>query len=161
MNDIAPPLRGGLRNRLPPWLGPRAPGSESGRRQWRWETAALVLIGVVLAIAAGNDIFWTVDDSARLVADQQTWRHYTGRDYFNVSAAPLVVGQPLDLACANATPGPPGERPQICVILSGPVVHGLRSVVGGWRLPTRTGDFPTARYDCFGAGAAKSLCPKG
>ncbi|HEX2702317.1 MAG TPA: hypothetical protein VHM72_02660 [Solirubrobacteraceae bacterium] len=146
--------------RLPAWLAPRAEDSPK-RRLWRVETIALIIVGLVLAVAAINDVFYSVHASARLVADQNTWRHYTHRDYFNVSAGPLVVGMSEDLSCANATPAPPGERTQICILLDGPVVNGLRSVVGGWRLPARTGDFPAARYDCYGAGAAKALCPKG
>jgi hypothetical protein len=121
----------------------------------------LIVVGVLLAVSALNDIVWSVNNNGRLVADQMTWRHYNHRDYFNVSAAPLVVGQPQDLACANATPGPPGERTQLCILIVGPVVNGLRTVVGGWRLAARTGDFATDRYDCFGAGATKALCPKG
>jgi hypothetical protein len=121
----------------------------------------LIVVGVLLAVSALNDVVWSVNNNGRLVADQMTWRHYNHRDYFNVSAGPLVVGQPQDLACANATPGPPGERTQLCILIVGPVVNGLRTVVGGWRLPARTGDFAPDRYDCFGAGATKSLCPKG
>jgi hypothetical protein len=150
----------GFTGRLPAWLAPR---DEDARRRglWRVETVVLVLVGIVLAVASFNDIFWSVDDNARLAADQTTWRHYTHRDYYTVSAAALVLGQPVDLACANASPGPPGERTQICLLLDGPVVHGLRTVIGGWRLPARAGDFPDERYDCFRAGATQTLCPKG
>jgi hypothetical protein len=146
--------------RLPAWLAPRDEDAPK-RGLWRVETVVLILVGIVLAVASFNDIFWSVDDNARLAADQTTWRQYTHRDYYNVSAAALVLGQPVDLACANARPGPPGERTQICILLDGPVVHGLRSVIGGWRLAARIGDFPDERYDCFGAGATKTLCPKG
>jgi hypothetical protein len=150
----------GVVARLPAWLAPRDEDAPK-RGLWRVETIALILVGLLLAVSAVNDVVWSVNSNARLVADQMTWRHYTHRDYFNVSAAPLVVGQPQDFACANATPGPPGERTQICIVLQGPVVHGLRSVVGGWRLAARTGDFADARYDCFGAAATKVLCPNG
>ncbi len=150
----------GFVERLPAWLSPRAVES-GGRRRWRIETIVLIVVGLVLAVTSANDIFWSVSQNRRLVADQMTWRHYTHRDYFNVSAAPLVVGQPVDLSCANASPGPPGERPQICILMSGPVQGGLRKVIGGWRLPARTGDFPANRGDCFGAGATKALCPSG
>jgi hypothetical protein len=150
----------GIVGRLPAWLAPREDDS-TGRRLWRVETVALVLVGLLLAVAAVNDIFWSVHSSARLVADQTTWRHYTDRDYYNVSATPLVVGMAEDVACANATPGAPGERTQICLLLDGPVEHGLRSVVGGWRLPARTGNFPAKRYDCFGEARSKTLCPPG
>ncbi len=149
-----------LLHRLPPWLAPREQDS-SGRRLWRIETIVLILVGLILVVASSNDIFWSVDNSAKLVADQTTWREYTHRDYFNVAAAPLVVGQSLDVACANASPGPPGERTQICILIDGPIVNGVRKVVGGWRLPARTGDFADSRDDCFGAGATQTLCPKG
>ena len=151
---------GGIVGRLPAWLAPREHDS-AGRRTWRVETVALVLVGLLLAVAAINDISWSVNASAQLVADQSTWRHYTGRDYYNVSAGALVVGRSPDISCANSSPGPPGERTQICLLIDGPIVHGLRTVVGGWRLPARTGDFPAKRYSCFGEGATKALCPKG
>jgi hypothetical protein len=150
----------GIVGRLPAWLAPREHDS-TGRRVWRVETVALILVGLLLAVAAINDIFWSVNSSAQFVADQSTWRHYTGRDYYNVSAGALVVGRSPDISCANSTPGPPGERTQICLLIDGAIVHGRRSVVGGWRLPARTGDFPAERYDCFGEGATRSLCPNG
>ncbi|HEY5317525.1 MAG TPA: hypothetical protein VIJ20_06060, partial [Solirubrobacteraceae bacterium] len=120
--------------RLPGWLRPRA-AEVPNRRLWALETAALALVGVVLAVVATNDISWTVQDSGVRVADQNTWRHYTHRDYFNVSAGPLTFGDPVDVSCADATPGPPGERVQICLMLTGPAVHGIRTVSGGWRIP--------------------------
>ena len=148
-----------LAARLPSWLAPRDTGSSS-KRLWRIETVVLVALGLLLAIASLNDLVWSVDDNARLVADQMTWRHYTHRDYFNVSAAPLVVGRPLDLSCANATPGPPGERTQICILMEGPIRDGLRQVVGGFMLPARAGDFSRNRYRCYGAATAQRLCAK-
>jgi hypothetical protein len=148
-----------LAARLPSWLAPRDTASSS-RRLWRIETVVLVALGIFLAIASLNDLVWSVDDNARLVADQMTWRHYNHRDYYNVSAAPLVVGRPLDLSCANATPGPPGERTQICILMEGPIRHGLRQVVGGFMLPALTGDFARNRYRCYGAATAQHLCDK-
>lgn len=145
--------------RLPSWLAPREDESRS-KRLWRIETVLLVALGLFLAIASVNDLVWSVNDNARLVADQNTWRHYTHRDYFNVSAAPLVVGQPTDLSCANASPAPPGEVTQICVLMAGPIHDGLRQVTGGFRVPARTGDFPANRYDCFGSAVSQHLCVK-
>ncbi|MGD0197691.1 MAG: hypothetical protein ABSC56_07275 [Solirubrobacteraceae bacterium] len=160
MRIVGPPLRGSLLTALPPGLQARDVEVPSKRR-WRVETAVLALIGLVLAIVAINDIFWSVQDAGVLVADQHTWRHHTGRDYYNVSVGPLVFGQPIDVACADATPGPPGERTQICLIMDGAAVDGLRHVIGGWKLPPRLGDFPKYRYDCFGAGETKARCPHG
>lgn len=145
---------------LPPWLRPRDDELRSSV-VWRLETLVLLAAAVVLAVVAINDLFWTVQDAGVRVADQNTWRHYTHRDYYNVSAGKLVYNEAIDVACANATPGPPGERTQICVIMSGPAVHGLRSVIGGWKLPPRKGDFPAARYDCVGAAATNTICPSG
>jgi hypothetical protein len=146
-----------LAARLPGWLAPREDGSVS-KRLWRIETVLLVALGLFLAIASLNDLVWTVNDNRRLVADQMTWRHYTHRDYYNVSATPLVVGQPTDLSCANASPGPPGERTQICILIAGPIKDGRRTVTGGFRLPARTGDFAANRYDCYGAAVTQHLC---
>lgn len=148
-----------LVTRLPSWLAPREDESRS-KRLWRLETILLVALGLFLAIASVNDLVWSVNDNARLVADQNTWRHYTHRDYFNVSATALVVGQPTDLSCADATPGPPGERTQICILMAGPIHDGLRPVIGGFRLPARTGDFPANRYACYGAAVGQHLCSK-
>jgi hypothetical protein len=145
--------------RLPRWLAP-SDDDRTPRRAWRLETAILVALGLFLAIASINDLAQTVNDNTRLVADQQTWRHYTHRDYFNVTAAPLVVGQPIDLSCADATPGPPGERTQICLLITGPIRDGRRSVVGGFRLPARTGNFPQYRYSCYGEAVGQHLCAK-
>lgn len=145
--------------RLPGWLAPRGE-TATGRALWRAETTVLVVLGLFLAVVAINDIFWSVDDSRRLVADQMTWRHYTHRDYYNVSAGALVVGQPTDVSCANSSPGPPGERSQICILVIGPIRDGLRSVGGGFMLPARTGDFAAARYDCYGTAVSQRLCVK-
>jgi hypothetical protein len=160
MSDTATTVRRGLFDRLPPGLAPREHDAPN-RRLWRVETLVLLLVGAVIAVASFNDIGWTVDYTGRLVADQVTWRHYTQRDTPSVGVGPLVVGQPEDTACGDATPGPPEERTQICVLLDGPVVHGLRTVIGGWRLAARADNIPVARYDCYGAGATKALCPKG
>jgi hypothetical protein len=154
------PLRGGLLTPLSARLRPRDVDVPSSRL-WRAETMALVVVGVVLTALATNDIFWSVQSSAVRVADQNTWRHYTHRNYFNVSAGPLVYGRPVDVSCADATPGPPGERTQICLIMDGPAVAGLRHVIGGWRLPPRKGDFAIDRYGCYGAARTTTICPNG
>jgi hypothetical protein len=132
----------------------------SSKRLWRIETVVLVVLGLFLAIASLNDLVWSVDDNTRLVADQMTWRHYTNRDYYNVSAGALVTGQPTDISCANSSPGPPGERRQICILMVGPIKDGLRTVTGGFQLPARTGDFPRNRYGCYGSATAQHLCDK-
>ncbi len=146
--------------KLPPWLRPREREVEN-RLLARIETAVLLAAAVLLAVVAFNDIFWTVQDAGVLVSDQQTWRHYTGRDYFNVSAGRLVFNEPIDVSCANSSPGRPGARTQICLIMHGPAVGGLRHVIGGWRLAPHTGDFARNRYACFGAARTTSLCPNG
>lgn len=146
--------------KLPPWLRPREREVEN-RLLARIETAVLLAAAVLLAVVAFNDIFWTVQDAGVLVADQQTWRHYTGRDYFNVSAGRLVFNEPIDVSCANSSPGRPGARTQICLIMSGPAVGGLRPVIGGWRLAPHTGNFARNRYACFGAARTTRLCPNG
>ena len=94
--------------RLPRWL---APGDEDrpSRRTWRVETIVLIVVGVLLAVSALNDIVWSVNNNGRLVADQMTWRHYNHRDYFNVSAAPLVVGQPQDPRAPTPRPARRGS----------------------------------------------------
>jgi hypothetical protein len=147
--------------KLPPWLRPLESDHFSGLAL-KLESLALLAVAVLLAVVAFNDIFWSVQDAGVLVADQNTWRHYTHHDYYNVSAGRLVFNLSVDVSCANATPGPPGERTQICVIMQGPARHGLRQVIGGWRIPPRKGDFPRYRYACFGAAArSRTYCPNG
>jgi hypothetical protein len=148
--------------RLPGWLRPRTvelPGSGSTRLI---ETTLLVLVGLLLAIATVNDLARQAGVNHRLVADLRTWRTYTHHDYHNVSADQELLGIAThrDVVCGNTTPGPPKERTQICLVVSGPTRAGLRRVAGGWYLYANTqDDVRDRRYGCFGSVTA-GLCPR-
>jgi hypothetical protein len=148
--------------RLPPWLAPRdreQPGTGSMRLV---ETTLLLLLGLLLAIATVNDVSRQVKVNDRLTADLVTWRQYTGHRYHNVGVDERLLGvvTQRDVACGNASPGPPKARAQLCLVLTGPTSHGHRRVAGGWYLPPHTeDDVFDRRYGCFGE-LTKGLCPR-
>jgi hypothetical protein len=150
---------------LPASLRPRTldpvAGIPSGRT-WLIETIVLVLVGLLLAVATVNDVARQRGVNERLIADLHTWRLYTGHDFHNVSADQELLGATSgkEVVCGNTTPGPPKARPQICLAVWGPVVHGARTVHGGWYLPAKVQDDVRAeRYGCFGA-AGRGACPR-
>jgi hypothetical protein len=146
---------------LPPRLRPREREPAGGKRRWRAETLALVLLGLLLAVATVNDVVLGTHVNHRLVADLRTWRQYTGHDYKNVGTEQDVRGfTTTDVVCGNTSPGPPKERIQLCLQLSGPVVHGVRAARGGWYLPPRSGDYKRYRYGCFGAPKRDRACAR-
>ncbi|HEY7891676.1 MAG TPA: hypothetical protein VIC05_05650 [Solirubrobacteraceae bacterium] len=145
--------------RWPAWLAPLAserPGRGDLRRA---ETTILVLIGLFLLVATINDTVRKIDTNHRLIADLHTWRTITGHDYRNLSVEQDLKGYSTrEIVCGNTRPGPPGEHVQICLVMTGPVVHGLRSTHGGYYLPPRAQDLPRNRYGCFGAAASGGFC---
>jgi hypothetical protein len=63
-----------------------------------------------------------------------------------------------DTVCGNVSPGAPGERTQVCLVLVGGVVSGMRSVEGGYYLPPYKADVRANRYKCFGSAVEAELC---
>jgi hypothetical protein len=125
------------------------------------ETMVLVVVGLLLAIATVDDVVLQTHVNHRLVADLSTWRSHTGHDYKNVGVEQDIYGHTTrDTVCGNTSPGPPKERTQICLQMTGPVVGGRREVHGGWYLPAKSDDLRTARYGCFGAAIAEGRCPR-
>jgi hypothetical protein len=148
--------------RLPPWLRPRAVELPGSGQLWLIEITLLVLVGLVLAIATVNDLARETRTNHRLVADERTWRAYTGHDYHNLSIDQELLGESTDreVVCGNTSPGAPQARTQICLAIWGPVVSGRRTVKGGWYLPAYVEDDVRAeRYGCFGP-AGQGLCPR-
>jgi hypothetical protein len=151
---------------LPPALRPRdadrskieQPGSG---RLWRVETVVLLLVGLLLAIATVNDVVLNTHTNHRLVADLRTWRHYTGHAYKNVSAEQDIrTYTTTDVVCGNTTPGPPKERTQLCLQVTGPTVNGLRAARGGWYLPPKADNLRAYRYGCFGPPRQQRACAR-
>ncbi|HEX3909376.1 MAG TPA: hypothetical protein VHW67_01575 [Solirubrobacteraceae bacterium] len=146
---------------LPPRLRPRETEITGTGRRRRIETAVLLIVGLLLAIATVNDVVLGTHVNHRLGADLRTWRAYTGHDYKNVSTEEDVKNfTTTDFVCANTTPGPPKERTQLCLLVTGPVVHGYRKARGGWYLPPKHEDLRRYRYGCFGTAKTEGACPQ-
>lgn len=125
------------------------------------EGVVLLAAGALFATATINDDVRQVHVNHRLDADLRTWRAYTGHDYRNVSISQDVSGlSTRDVSCGNTSPGPPKERIQICLQLTGPVRSGMRRVSGGWYLPPRVEDLRGYRYACFGPARGEARCPR-
>jgi hypothetical protein len=122
----------------------------------------LVLIGVLLCVASVNDLVRQVHVNHRLIADLRTWRGYTGHDYHNISIEQDVkTFSTREVLCGNTTPGAPGIRTQICLVVNGPIHDGHRTVKGGYHLPPYRLDAKANRYGCFGEAATQHLCGLG
>jgi hypothetical protein len=147
---------------LPRWLRPRTSEAPGTGRTRLVETTLLVLVGVLLAVATINDLVRQTDVNHRLVADLASWRAYTGHRYHNLFVDQEVFGasSKRDVVCGNTSPGPPKERIQLCLVMTGTVRAGRRTVAGGWYLPPGSEDQSYQRYACFGP-AARGLCPRG
>ncbi|MFI4993283.1 MAG: hypothetical protein ACHQCH_06670 [Solirubrobacterales bacterium] len=155
-----PPGRGS--ERLPPWLRPREAQARPRDRTRLVETTLLLLAGLLLAVATVNDVVLQTHTNHRLVADLRTWREYTGHDYKNLSAEQDQRGHTTtEVVCGNTTPGPPKERIQLCLQMTGPVIHGRRAARSGWYLPPKAEDLRHSRYGCFGEAKSAGLCGPG
>jgi len=147
--------------RLPGWLRPRDHELTGSGRTRLVETTLLVLAGLLLAIATINDVVRQTHVNQRLIADERTWRAYTGHDYHNLSIDQQLLGESSrrEVICGNTSPGAPMERTQLCLEIWGPTVDGRREVHGGWYLRAKIEDDVRAdRYGCFGP-AAQGMCP--
>jgi hypothetical protein len=165
MNDAAADSRqrdpwGWLPDRLAP--RPQSLDDPAGPRLWRAETIVLVLAFAFLATATINDLVRQGNINHRLIADLRTWRTYTHHDYKNVEPNQQLLGPATkrDVVCGNTEPGPPKERTQICLVVTGPTVDGMRTVAGGWYLPPNTiYNTRSLRYGCFGS-ITMGMCPR-
>jgi hypothetical protein len=160
MNDASTNAeRQGFGAGLPAWLRP-LDGEQPGLGRTRLtETTLLLLALLLLAIATVDDVVLQTHVNHRLVTDLRTWRSYTGHDYHNVAPERDIFGHTTrDFVCGNTVPGPPKERVQICLVMTGPVIHGRRAVHAGWYLPPKTEDLLRYRYACFGSAAQQGLC---
>ncbi len=150
---------GGFGTRLPVRFAPRdveLPGLGTMRLV---ETTVLVLVGLLLAVATVDDVVLETHVNQRLVADLRTWREYTGHDYKNLSVEQDLRGHTTrDVICGNTSPGPPKERTQLCLAMTGPVVAGRREARSGWYLPPKSEDLRGKRYGCFGVAKDEGLC---
>jgi hypothetical protein len=161
MNASAGSARPSGWERLPRRLRPRSEEVRGTGLQWRVETVVLVLVALLLAVATVNDVKQQTNVNHRLIADLRTWREYTGHDYKNVSVEEDLYGHSTrDFVCGNVSPGPPKERTQICLTVTGPVTEGRRAAKGGWYLPAKTEDLRSYRYGCYGTAKHERLCER-
>src|ERR1039458_915356 len=109
----------GAGGRLPRWLRPRAVELPGSGRTRLIETTLLVLAGLLLAIATVNDVGRQVNVNHRLIADEHTWRSYTGHDYHTLSVDQKLLGEASrkEVVCGNTSPGGPKERTQLCLAI--------------------------------------------
>jgi hypothetical protein len=149
----------GPRRRLPARLRPLAVERPGSGRTRLIETTLLALAALLLAIATVNDVVLQSKVNHRLVADLGTWRSYTGHAYRNLSIEQDFYGHTnREVVCGNTKPGPPGEVVQICLLMTGRVVHGRRTVRSGWYLRPKTRNLARNRYGCFGPPTAGWPC---
>jgi cell division protein FtsL len=161
MTEAATRAQRARSGRLPGWLRPRDRELAGSGRTRLVETTLLVLAGLLLAIATVNDVVRQTHVNQRLIADERTWRSYTGHDYHNLSIDQQLLGESSrrEVICGNTSPGAPKERTQLCLEIWGPTVDGRREVHGGWYLRAKIEqDVRADRYGCFGP-AAEGMCP--
>jgi hypothetical protein len=146
--------------RLPERLRPREKERRGRGDLRRVESTLLVLAFLALAVAVVNDVVEQVRVDERLTVDLRTWRTVTGHvTYKNISIEQdLVHHTTRDVLCGNTSPGPPGALPQVCLIVTGPTVHGTRAARGGFYLPPYLSDKRANRYACFGTAVPEDLC---
>ena len=155
----APSSRPSRWERLPELLRPREHELHGRGELRRIESTLLVLAFLLLAVAVVNDVVLSTHTATRITADLRAWRTLTGHDYHNISVEQdLQTHTTRDILCGNTSPGPPGALPQICLIMTGPILHGTRASHGGFYLPPYSSDKRAHRYACFGSAAKAHLC---
>ncbi len=151
--------RSGGWERLPERLRPRESERRGRGDLRRIESTLLVLAFLVLGVAVINDVVKQVHVNERLTVDLHTWRVVTGRNYKNISIEQdLKTHTTRDVLCGNTWPAPPGTTAQVCLIVTGPTVHGLRAAKGGFYLLPYFPDKRENRYGCFGTAVGEALC---
>jgi hypothetical protein len=150
---------GRRRERLPEWLRPRDEERRGRGDLRRVESTLLVLAFLLLAVATINDLVREAHVNERLTVDLRTWRQITGNYLKNISIEQdLTHYTTRDVLCGNTGSGPPGTQPQVCLIMTGPTVHGLRAARGGFYLLPYFQDKRVNRYACFGTAVRENLC---
>ncbi|HEV7936912.1 MAG TPA: hypothetical protein VGP18_02680 [Solirubrobacteraceae bacterium] len=159
MNDVPTTPAEGIWARLPEWARPLDQERHGLGSRRLAESTILILIGLFLAVATVNDVVLQTHVNHRLRADLATWRTVTGHDYVNLDTEQDVkTFSTRDTVCGNVSPGAPGARAQVCLMLAGAVVSGMRSVTGGYYLPQYKADLRANRYKCFGLAAEADMC---
>lgn len=127
--------------------------------RWRIETAVLLAVAALIAVATAYDLTREVKVDNRLTADIETWRHVSG-----VHAEEVAVEQDLasystrDTACASVNENKYEISARLCLMLTGPVSDNSRKVLGGFYLPPYLPLGPHDRYGCFGSTVSENFC---
>ncbi len=149
--------------RLPAWAAPRpqADRDPASRDVRAIETAILVLIGLLLAVAVVYDVVLQVGLNKRESADRATWRAFAhvADPKTRLDVRTLEHGT-TDFVCRSTTTVVALQPSQVrlCLMISGPTVAGRRQVDGGYYIPAKRRDSYSYRYACFGLPAERSLC---
>jgi hypothetical protein len=150
--------------RLPEWLRPRERERRGRGELRRVESTLLVLAFVGLAVATVNDTVRQAHVNERLTVDVLTWRAVAGRAYPGHAVQNVSIEQDLvhyttrDVVCGNVWSAAPGTTPQLCLVMTGPTMHGGRAARGGYYLLPYFPDARPYRYACFGTAVAEDLC---
>ncbi len=130
----------------------------------RVESTLLVLAFLGLAVATVNDVVRQVHVNERLTVDLRTWRAAASRAYPGHAVKNISIEQDLhhyttrEVLCGNVWSAPPGTTPQLCLVMTGPTVHGRRAARGGYYLLPYFPDTRPYRYACFGTAVTEDLC---
>jgi hypothetical protein len=137
---------------------PQAQRERRGRR-WRIETAVLIAIAMLIALATVYDLTREVKVDNRLTADIETWREVTGiKDEEVAVEQDLASYSTRDTACGTVKEDKYAISPRLCVMLGGPVKGNRREARGGFYLPPYLPIGPNDRYGCFGSTISEKFC---
>lgn len=151
------------RSRLPAWLAPRpqADRDPASRDVRAIESVILILLGLLLAAAVVYDVALQVRVNKRESADRATWRAYSHVTYVKtrLDVRTLERGT-TDFVCRSTSTvaAQISGQVRLCLMVSGPVVHGVRRIDGGYYIPGKRRDSFAYRWGCFGLPAEQGLC---
>jgi hypothetical protein len=132
-------------------------------RRWRPRRldVALVVVGVVMAVATGAEVSANYQLRSREPEDRQALVAHTrevtpGRRYGLAKVEQAIGG--FDVICADRLQRPK-PRYRLCLVVrrTGPLAD---RAVGGYFQPARAFVLKKSRYGCFGKAAGLKLCVK-
>ena len=149
------------RTRLPDWLAARPDGQRdpASRDVRAIETTILLLVGLLLAVAVVYDVAYQTRVNIRESADRATWRAFAHIQTKHLSVLPPERGT-TDIVCRSSSTvaATAAHQVRVCLVVSGPTVHGLRHIDGGFYLQPKRSDSFAYRYGCFGLPARTRFC---
>ncbi len=138
---------------------PPEAGRERRGTRWRIETAVLLAIAVLIAVATVYDLTREVKVDNRLTADIETWREVTGiHDEEVAIEQDLASYTTRDTACGTVNEDKYAISARVCLMMAGPVNGNRREALGGFYLPPYLSIGPNDRYGCFGSTISERFC---